>query len=204
MLYRVFFLRAAESLKRSSPTSSALFADAVTHQGLLTCVRTAQEILELIYSRLTANDGDPHVVPQWWHTVTYIYTAATILIAAHIFPAIVKEVTASSLVTSILQGFQILDHHSEDHKSARQCKTALTVLCEQHVDLATAAPKHTPNGTATAADTWFPGPDHIDAAQVSADFGWDFASPSELFRGEGLDSLLFNTNLFEQETNEWL
>jgi len=203
MLYRVFFLRAAENLKRSGSIPSTCFADAVTLQGLLTCVRTAQEILELIGSRLLTDDRGPRLVPQWWHTVTYVYTAATILIAAHIFPAVVEEITASSLAASIQQGFQILDHHSAQKESAQRCKMALAVLCERHVDPANGPPKHTPNGTSIPTDTWLQGPYQIDPAEISADFGWDFTDPSDLFRGEGMESLLFNTNLFGQEMSNW-
>jgi hypothetical protein len=204
MLYRVFFLHAAEKLKGSDSMPSTLFADAVTHQGLLTCVRAAQDILQLISSRLVAGDRGPRHVPQWWHIVTYVYTAVTILIAAHIFPTVVEEMTASSLVSSIALGFQILDHHSDYKKSAQRCKMALAVLCERHVGPANEPPNKRPDGVSDSVDTWYQATDQIDAAQISADFGWDFTDPSDLFRGDGMESLLFNTNLFPQENSEWL
>jgi hypothetical protein len=202
LTYRVFFLRAAQNLKQSGSAPSTLFADAVTHVGLLTCIRAAQEILELIHTCLLADNQGPHLVPQWWHTVTYVYTAATILIAAHIFPAVVEETTESNLWASIVQGFQILDHHS-NHKPAQRCKTALAVLCERHVNPASDTLVQSLNGLSTPVDTRIQGSSQMDAAQISADFGWDFTDPSDLFRGEGMESLLFNTNLFGQGTTDW-
>lgn len=204
LLYRVFFLHAVETMKHSDSTHTKRFADAVIHQGLLTCVRTAQEMLELISSRLLEDDRGPRLVPQWWHTVTYVYTATTVLIAAHIFPAVVEEMTSGSLAASIRQGIQILDHHSRYKESAQRCKTALTVLCERHINPAAVPPKHTPNGSTLPLDPSFPGPDQLDAAGISADFGWDFSDPFDAFHGDGLDSFLFGNNTSGQEINDWL
>jgi hypothetical protein len=205
MLYRVFFLSAADRLKQSGPEPSQLFADAVTHQGLLKCVRAAQEILQLISTRLLVGDRGPRFIPQWWHTVTYVYTASTILIAAHIFPAVVEETTASSLTESIAQGFQILDHHTEYKKSAQRCKTALAVLCKRHVNPTNGALNHASSEIPGPVGAWSHDADHgVDVAQISADFGWDFMNPSDLFHGGGMESFLFNTNVFGQETFGWL
>jgi hypothetical protein len=205
MLFRVFFLRAAERSKNPGSEPSQLFADAVTHQGLLKCVRAAQEILQLISTRIVVGDRGPRYIPQWWHTVTYVYTASTILIAAHIFPTVVEETTASSLTESIGQGFQILDHHTEYKKSAQRCKTALAVLCERHVNPNNGSLNKASNGTLGPAEAWSQdATQSLDAAQISADFGWDFTNPSDLFNGQGVESLLFSTNLFGQETYGWL
>lgn len=219
MLYRIFFLHGAERLKHpeSPPSRSGSFADAVTHQGILTCVRTAQQILDLIGTRLLADDRGPRIVPQWWHTVTYVYTAATILIAAHIFPEVVEEITATSLMGSIQMGLQVLNHHTRYGESARRCKNALTVLCDRHivnrpknVTSAGQQQQQQPPNPVTSAKispvlrNESPNT-QIDVAEISADFGWEFTSPSDLFQGEGMESLLFfNTNLWGQEVNEWL
>ncbi|KAI1615336.1 hypothetical protein EDD36DRAFT_186261 [Exophiala viscosa] len=206
LLYRAFFLRAADKMKRSSSAKYG-FADAVTHQGLLTCVRAAQDILELIGCRLLADEFGPRLVPQWWHTVTYVYTAATVMIAAHLFPRVVEDIGSETLAASIQQGLHILDHYSEHdaHKeSARRCKTALTVLCERHVKDRT--PVHTQNGTTMGHSASLP--QVPDATGITEDFGWgDFSSDSlGFFREGGMESLLFSAHTFGQdmELNEWL
>jgi hypothetical protein len=209
MLYRAFFLQAADELKRSPSAKPHGFADAVTHQGQLTCLRTAQEMLELIGSRVQADDLGPRLVPQWWHTVTYVYTAVTVMIAAHLFPKLVEEMGSENLAASIQQGLHILDHYTEHdaHKdSARRCKAALTVLCERHVK--NRPPVHTPNGTRVADSApYLQGHDAADGITGDFDFG-DFSTndPLGFFREGGMESLLFNTHAFDQdmEVNEWL
>lgn len=208
MLYRAFFLQAADKLRRP-PSAKHGFADAVTHQGQLTCVRTAQEMLELIGSRVQADDLGPRLVPQWWHTVTYVYTAATVMIAAHLFPKLAEDIGTENLAASIQQGLHILDHYTEHdaHKdSARRCKAALTVLCERHVK--NRPPVHTLNGTRMAQYSAPHLQVHDEADGITGDFDFgDFSTdPLDFFREGGMESLLFNTHAFGQdvEVNEWL
>jgi hypothetical protein len=67
LLFRGFFLHAVEVLREADRTSSSRFSNALTHQGLLTCVRTAQEMLELIGSRLIQdNRGPREFSPNFW------------------------------------------------------------------------------------------------------------------------------------------
>ncbi|KAK5038230.1 hypothetical protein LTS07_001699 [Exophiala sideris] len=204
MLYRAFFLQAADKMKRS-PSAKYGFADAVIHQGLLACVHAAQDILELIGCRLLTDDLGPRLVPQWWHTVTYVYTAATIMIATHLFPKVVEDIGSENLAASIQQGLNILDHYSEHdaHKeSARRCKTALEVLCERHIR--NRPPIPTSNGTMMGQSAT----EAIDAGRITEDFGWgDFSTDSlGFFRDGGMESLLFSTTAFgeDMEVNEWL
>lgn len=201
LLYRVFFLDAVERLKTLGSSLPKSFADAVIHQGLLTCVRTAQQMLDLIGSRLLQGDRGPRLVPQWWHTVTYVYTAATVLIAAHIFPAVVQQVTAEALKGSLQQGFQILDHHSRYKDSAQRCKQALTVLYERHVNAAVVEPKHAPNRTTIPNEVSLDG---YDPPRPAEDPDWDFGDLFDIFRGEGYETSLLNSDVFSQGMDNWL
>ncbi|KIW05791.1 hypothetical protein, variant [Verruconis gallopava] len=198
ILYRVFFQHAAEKLNRSESISISRFADNVTHQGLLTCVRTAQEILELIIFSLTPGENEsPRIAPQWWHSITYVFIAATVLIAAHLFPTITEEISTTSLENSIRKGFQILDHFGEEKNSAQRCKMALTVLYKRHVEPLHEMPSQSSNTSSPPNDSSCHISAQIDDNHVSSGFSWDLGDLSDLFRGESMESLLFNTNIFE-------
>jgi len=203
LLYRTFFLHATTRLERASRTPSTRFSDRVTHQGILTCVRRAEDILELISSRLFSEVNGPEIVPQWWHTVTYVHTAVTILIAAHIFPDVVSAVTSHALATSIQQGFRILDHYGRDRDPARRCKMALTVLCDRHTNLSD------PDGAShVVAAAGPPGvcshqsrPSHSDDSLE--DFAWLSTNPSEFLAEAGTEAWLFG-GVIGQEMGDWL
>jgi hypothetical protein len=149
-------------------------------------------------------DYQAGLVPQWWHTVTYVYTATTILIAAHLFPEVVEQVTPGELASSIQQGFQILEYHSRKKESARRCQTALTVLCERHVKPVTNTPKHMSDGTVIPVDPPYQGIGKFDATGISTDFGWDFSDPFDIFQAEGIDSFLFSSSTPGPMTSDWL
>jgi hypothetical protein len=131
LLYRTFFSQSSKTLARSVPEHNATqhprFADTVIRHGLVTCVKAAQQILELISSNIE-REGSPGVVPPWYHVISYVYTAVTIVIAAHLFPHVVEQLSISSLTTSISQGFDILEHYGSSRKPAQRCKRALAVL----------------------------------------------------------------------------
>jgi hypothetical protein len=197
LLYRPFFLHA--SSKPKNPSTSHLFSSAVIHQGLLTCVHSAREILDLIASRMLADAQGPHLVPQRWHTVTYVYTATTILIAAHIFPDLVRDITQPHLAASIAQGLQVLDHQSDaNNQAARRCKMALDVLCERHIFMPQLRTSQNEVGGRTGQQQ--------DTVETAAEAGFcEFEDTvGDLWSSEGMESLLYNTHLFgPQEGGGW-
>lgn len=175
------------------------------HQGILACVRTTQQILDLISTRLIAEDRGPCIVSQWWHTVTYVYNAATVLIMAHIFPRVVQETTATSLSGSIQRGLQILGYHARYGESARHYMNALDTLCGRH--LVNRHGNVSSAGQSQRADNpqaemtmnvppalWTRTSDTPpNKADPSTTVDWDFTSASDLYSGEELESLLFST-----------
>ncbi|KIW10032.1 hypothetical protein PV08_11808 [Exophiala spinifera] len=222
ILYRPFFLHRARRSKHPATTRTDLslgsFAEAITHQGMLTCIRTAQQILDLIHARSLSDNPSARVAVQWWHIVTYVYTATTILIAAHIFSEVADEITTTSLADFIQKGFQILTYHTRYGESARRCKTALTVLCERYIKNRPSS-RHSPRpvqqvpqsratNTEIPSDMWSGSPEPpFDGGDLpAAAFVRDFTgSSSEFFRGEGIESLLFfNADNWGQEMNDWM
>lgn len=130
LLFRPCFTRLTDSLKQGH---SSRFSDVILNQGLLKCIGAAQELLELLDIRHSAGERGPGLIPQWWHTVGYVYTATTVIIAAHIFPEVMQIHHSDTLGRSIQQGFDILNSYKRYREPAQRCRRALQVLHGRYV-----------------------------------------------------------------------
>lgn len=102
-------------------------------QGILRCIGAAQALLSLLVVRHSAGERGPGLVPQWWHTVAYVYAAATVMIAAHVLPVTMQTHPGEDLEESIQQAFSILDSYRRHREAAQRCKNALQILHTRYV-----------------------------------------------------------------------
>lgn len=130
LLCRPFFTHATESMKIYS--NSSTFGDIVIHGGLLKCVDAAIELLDLLDSGHSVVDRRPGTIPQWWHTIGYVYSASTVIIAAHLFPSILSA-KQIELEQAIRQGFHVLDCYKRFRQPAQLCRKALDSLYTRYV-----------------------------------------------------------------------
>lgn len=199
LLYRPFFSQSSETLRHSvldhKATRAPRFADTITFQGLLTCVNAAQQILALFSSTIEGG-SEVERMPPWWHVISYVYTAVTIVIAAQIFPSVVEQVSISGLTASIQQGFRILEQYESSQSSARRCKAALTALYEKITS--SKEEKFTPNGTLVPPD---PNTIYNFDIELPADFAWD-AVASDFFGDSEMRWL--DGAPFDPDNNAWL
>jgi hypothetical protein len=193
LLYRTFFIQAAENAKKSEAVTSA-FAEAVILQGLLVCVRTAQEILDLIDQSTKAEQQGQRIAPQWYHCVTYIFFAVTVLIAAQKFPTLVT-VFDSNVDDSIRQALAVLSYYGKTHQSAERCRAALTALYKQPT--AEQSSDTVPAEGEFEAENLSQQLHQTDHATASPVFDWDFEGLPDLIEGEGMEWLMFNPNVFD-------
>ena len=117
-----------------------------------------------------------------------MYTAATVLIAAHIFKSILEVIPRSCLAASLEQAFDCLRHYGDRTKSARRCRSALEVLYKKII-----LPRDTVLAPGDPADR-FP---QSDTAQ------YDFAGitmPSDVEQGAGLSPLFEGMEMFWQDS----
>ncbi|PYH42286.1 transcription factor domain-containing protein [Aspergillus saccharolyticus JOP 1030-1] len=121
------------------------------------CVKVAQEIIGLIYRHIPA-DGTAGPLPAWWYNILYIYTAATTLIASHLCPAIISEITSEAITNSWNHALEILRNYHRYSTSARRCVAALEILYERVV-------AHSSSG---ADDAEQPGPSFPVAAPAAS------------------------------------
>ncbi|KAL3477446.1 fungal-specific transcription factor domain-containing protein [Aspergillus californicus] len=108
------------------------FPQRVALQCSIICVKVAQEVVELIYSNIPA-DGTSGPLPAWWYNILYVYTAATVLIASRLCPAILSEVTDAAITRSWDCALEILRKYQGYSTSARRCVAALEILHDRVV-----------------------------------------------------------------------
>ncbi|KIW53727.1 hypothetical protein PV05_09273 [Exophiala xenobiotica] len=99
----------------------------------VSCVRTALDTItffERNMSDVGLNELDD-ILPAWWYSIFYLYTAATVMVAARLHPSIVAEVKESVIsnachaVIKIFERFQCFGAH------AKKCAAALHAIFEQ-------------------------------------------------------------------------
>ncbi|KAL2863384.1 transcription factor domain-containing protein [Aspergillus lucknowensis] len=108
------------------------FPQRVALQCSVICVKVAQEVIGLIHRNIPT-DGTSGPLPAWWYNILYAYTAATVLIASHLCPAILKEVTETSITQSWENALGILRKYQAYSSSARRCVAALEILHQKVV-----------------------------------------------------------------------
>ncbi|KAI9370712.1 fungal-specific transcription factor domain-containing protein [Aspergillus egyptiacus] len=133
------------------------FPQRVALQCSIICVKVAHEVIELIYNNIPA-DGTSGPLPAWWYNILYVYTAATVLIASRLCPAILEEVTEEATTRSWNCALEILRKYQSYSSSARRCVAALEILYEQVVSEALPTNGHPQPliptaGSGTAANT---------------------------------------------------
>jgi hypothetical protein len=96
----------------------------VIQQGAMFCVATAQNIITTLLTHQTL-DSTVGLLPAWWYRVYYVYSAATVLIAAKLRPDVFP---AAEIGRSWGQAISVLKAHEKFGQSARRCVAALHIL----------------------------------------------------------------------------
>ena len=136
LLYRPILSRFCAS--HNIPTGSEdMFAldDAlprrVALQCSILCVKTAQEQIELIHDNTPDNRMSSGPLSAWWYNVLYVYTAATVLVAARLRCAITAEIPEASITSSWELALGVLRRHQAHSISAQRCVAALEILYDK-------------------------------------------------------------------------
>ncbi|KAI9879911.1 MAG: hypothetical protein M1830_006578 [Pleopsidium flavum] len=91
------------------------------------CLRAAHDAIELIYANLVV-DGARGPLPAWWY---YVYTAATVLLAARLRPVIEMGASDFTIASSWAHALEILKCFAHFGSSAQRCVAALEILSEK-------------------------------------------------------------------------
>ncbi|KAF2718522.1 hypothetical protein K431DRAFT_287547 [Polychaeton citri CBS 116435] len=130
---RIVFLRPALStiLQQSDEPQSKLATQSVKDAALtaasVACFESAQAMLSTIYNRIQASrPGRPCSI--WWLDVYFAYTAATVVLASKFTPSVSRHIDAAIIDRSVQQYNFIFQHHSQQHRAAARCFSALTKI----------------------------------------------------------------------------
>lgn len=176
----------------------------IIEQSALLCVDTAKRLIAVL-SEFQTEDGTVGLLPAWWYRVYYVYTAATVLIAANLRPEIFP---ASVLGTAWGQSMSVLKNHEKFGQSARRCVAALHILSSKILqDNGTGSASGTSTRAGTVRATGEDGPGPVQAAQSPSG-----ANPSLLlqpvdefpFAFDDLDQLQLGDIDFDGNNLAWL
>ncbi|EXJ68748.1 uncharacterized protein A1O5_08542 [Cladophialophora psammophila CBS 110553] len=116
--------------KQAHPCLETFLSRRVIFQCCLVCVKVAQESIDLIDKRRTEDPGAATNLAAWWYNVLFLYTSATVLVAARISPFILAEISESTILDSWRKVMEGLDHFSVFGSSIKRLVTTLKLLFE--------------------------------------------------------------------------
>ncbi len=89
---------------------------------------TAQEAIDTIYKHKCSSDGETGFLAAWWYNVLYLYTAATVLIAARMSLSILAEISEESILDRWNKALEVLEGYGVFGTSIRRLSTTLRLL----------------------------------------------------------------------------
>lgn len=108
----------------------SLLSHSVLLQCAIVCVKVALEAIDTIYRERGSNVRETGSCAAWWYNVLYLYTSATVLIAARLSPPILAEVSEESILQGWRRALEVLDEYSRFGASIAQLPTTLRLLFE--------------------------------------------------------------------------
>ncbi|KAL1303122.1 hypothetical protein AAFC00_006556 [Neodothiora populina] len=131
LLFRPALARFAAVSDVSSPDSlfnNATLARHLEFRCSIFCIESAKDAIDTIHNRLPESPAMTGPLPAWWYNILYVYTAATILIAALLCPSIASEIPKDSIMRSWRSAMTILDQYRLFSSSASRSIAALELL----------------------------------------------------------------------------
>lgn len=91
-------------------------------------MKVAQEAIDTIYKGETNPDSDLAYLSAWWYNVLFLYSSATVLIAARLSPSILTDISEESILESWRRAMEILEKYGVVGTSIRRLTTTLRLL----------------------------------------------------------------------------
>jgi hypothetical protein len=106
----------------------SLLSHRVSLQCAIVCVKMAQEAIDTIYINEGISSNEMRDLSAWWCNTIFLYTSATVLIAASLCPSVVAEVSENSIYDSFHKAIAVLRQYTNFNSSILRLTTALHVL----------------------------------------------------------------------------
>lgn len=144
----------------------------VAHKALIdtsvACFRAAQEAINIVHGRQTP---DPRAVTNsssWWHNILYVYTAATIVIAAKARISALTEITEIEIANAWQQAINTLQHYSVFGPSIAAMVASLQLLYDSVSQKTIDSQVEKPVQSQSTVDTGFDFSDIVGAKSIDA------------------------------------
>ncbi|KAJ4983632.1 fungal specific transcription factor [Stagonosporopsis vannaccii] len=123
-----YLISKANGVDSREPEELSLSARIVV-QSSVVCVKIAQEMIDLDYSTRPSDAGSIGFTSAWWHNVLYIYSAATVLVAARLSPSILSEIPEESISQSWSRAIDVMKFYQVSNPVIRRYVAALEIIC---------------------------------------------------------------------------
>jgi hypothetical protein len=102
-------------------------------QYSVTCVETALETIRFLDATISIHEECQleALLPGWWYGIFFIYSAATVLVAARLQPDIIAQVTEKAIMDGWKSVLKALHRFSSFSNYAARCAAMLNLLFEQ-------------------------------------------------------------------------
>lgn len=107
---------------------ASLLSRQISLQCAVVCVKVAQEAIETVHKRRAARVEEIGHLSAWWYNVLFLYTSATVLIAARLSRSIMAEISEASIFESSRKAIEVLEAYSVFGTSIRRLITTLRLL----------------------------------------------------------------------------
>ncbi|KAI9705365.1 MAG: hypothetical protein M1820_005195 [Bogoriella megaspora] len=136
LLYRPILSRFCTSSNVPANNDNMLIVDdalplRVALQCSIICVKTAQEQINVIHDNTPVNRMSSGPLPAWWYNILYVYTAATVLVAARLRSTITAEISEAGIRQSWSLALEVLRRYQTHSISAQRCVAALEILYDK-------------------------------------------------------------------------
>lgn len=136
LLFRPILARycSAQVFRVVDPTSiTDSLPGKIALQFSVACIKAALNTIDCFDQSLSGKDIGKvdDLLPAWWYSIFYVYTAATVLVAARLSPSILAELTEQAVSEAWDKAMNILSRYQAFTNLARRCATALNLLLNQ-------------------------------------------------------------------------
>lgn len=124
------FIAFDTSDRETDPLLQNFLSRRVIFQSSVVCVRVATEAINTVALRRGQDPGVIVNLAPWWYNVLFLYSAATILIAARLSDILLSEVSESLVFDSWRRAIEALEHYSVYGTSIKRLVSMLRVLSD--------------------------------------------------------------------------
>ena len=93
---------------KTSATEGDL-SERFTIQCAIVCGHVAQETIELAHTRRSTNSSAVGPISAHWYNTLFVYSAATVLVAARLCPLVLQELSNNAIIRSWNMAIEILE-----------------------------------------------------------------------------------------------